>query len=118
MALWNEQREFIKTLFSEHLETKNKEIGLLKNQIEILQKEFECSRKLNESNLQNVLKSIEGQMSLLKERELFTVSQLLEVEEKFAGYRKEKERMILLLKEEIAEVKGHNMLLSKIKSDK
>ncbi len=57
-------------------------------------------------------------MTLLKQRESFTVSQLLEVEEKFAVYRKEKERMISLLREEISEIKGHNLLLSKIKSEK
>jgi hypothetical protein len=90
----------------------------LKNQIELLHKEFESSRKVNESNLQNVLKSIESQMTLLKQRESFTVSQLLEVEEKFVVYRKEKERMISLLKEEIGEIKGHNLLLSKIKTEK
>ncbi len=117
MNLWNELRDYLKTLFNEHTETKNKEIILLRQQIEILQKELESSRNLNESNLQNVINSIEKQVSLFKERELFTVSQLLEVEDKFGAYRGEKERVISLLKEEIEDIKGHNMLLSKMKSD-
>jgi len=96
---------------------KNKEIALLKNQSEILQKELDTSRKINEANLQNVIQSIENQLGLFKERELFTVSQLLELEEKFSTFREEKERMLSLLKEEVQDIKGHNLLLSKIKSD-
>lgn len=118
MKLWNEQKEYFRTVFHEMTEAKNKEIAMLKTQLEILQKELEASRKTTETNLENVLKSIETQMSLLKERESFTVNQLLDVEEKFNIYRKEKERMITLLKEEIGEIKGHNLLLSKIKSDR
>ena len=117
MRLWNEQREHFKNLLQEHSETKNKEISLLTYQAEILQKELESSRNLNEANLQNVINSIEKQLSLFKERELFTVSQLLELEDKFNVHRDEKERMISLLKEEITEIKGHNSLLSKLKSE-
>jgi hypothetical protein len=115
--MWNEHREYLKNLLQEHTDTKNKEISLLRSQADILQKELESSRSLNEANLQNVINSIEKQLGLFKERELFTVSQLLELEEKFNVYRDEKERMLSLLKEEIQEIKGHNTLLSKIKSD-
>lgn len=117
MILWNEQREHLKDVIFEHNETKNKEIALLKNHIEILQKELEGNRKLNEANLQNVINSVEGQMSIFKERELFTVSQLLDIEEKFNCYREEKERLLSLLKDEIQDIKSHNLLLSKLKTE-
>jgi aspartate/tyrosine/aromatic aminotransferase len=117
MNMWNEHRDYLKSLLHEHTETKNKEIALLRAQTEILQKELEGSRSLNEANLQNVITSIEKQLGLFKERELFTVAQLLELEEKFNIYKEEKERMILLLKEEINEVKGHNSLIGKLKAD-
>jgi hypothetical protein len=117
MEMWNEQREYLKKVLTDHSEAKNKEVLTLKNQIDVMQKELEHSRRLNEANLQNVINSIETQLNLFKERELFTVSQLLELEEKFTIYREEKERITTLLKEEVQDIKGHNLLLSKMKSD-
>jgi hypothetical protein len=55
-------------------------------------------------------------LNLFKERELFTVAQLYDVEERFKGSKEEKDRIIALLKDEIEEIKGHNLLLSKLKS--
>jgi hypothetical protein len=102
----------------DHSEAKNKEINSLKAQQEILQKELDNSRRLNEANLQNVINSIETQLNLFKERELFTVGQLLEIEQRFISFREEKERTISLLKEEIQEIKSHNLMLARIKSDR
>lgn len=115
--LWSEQKEGIRQFLQDHNEGKNREIGLLKNHVDIMQRELENSRKLSEANITNVINSVELQLNLFKERELFTVSQLLELEDKFTNFREEKERTISILKEEISDLKGHNILLSKIKID-
>lgn len=95
-----------------------KEINTLKNHIEVLQKELEYTRKLNEANISHVVNSVESQMELFKERELFTVNQFMSLEDKFKHYRHEKERTITLMKEEIKNIKGHNLLLTRVKLDK
>jgi len=118
MVFWNEQKELIKKILNEHSEVKNKEVSFLKNQIELMQNELENSRKSNEANLKKILESVDAQLNLFKERELFTVSQLLDLEEKFGSYRNEKEKNISLLKDEIEQLKGYNLLLSKINTDK
>jgi hypothetical protein len=118
MLYWNEQKELIKKILNEHSEVKNKEVTFLKNQIDLMQNELENSRKSNEANLKKVLESVESQLNLFKERELFTVSQLLDLEEKFVAYKNEREKTITLLKDEIEQLKGYNVLLSKINSDK
>ena len=118
MLFWNEQKELIKKILNEHSEVKNKEVSFLKNQLELMQNEHENSRKSNEANLKKILESVESQLNLFKERELFTVSQLLDLEEKFGAYRNEKGKTITLLKDEIEQLKGYNLLLSKINTDK
>lgn len=74
------------------------------------------NRKLTDDNIQNVIKSVEFQLNLFKERESFSVNQLLQLEERFGAFREEKERTITLLKEELEDIKGHNLLLSKLKN--
>jgi hypothetical protein len=118
MDLWDDQREHISKILNEHNDSKAKELQLLRNQLEIVQKELDSSRKLNEAHLNNVIQSIDNQMNLFKERELFTVSQLLQLEEKFATFKEEKERLISLLRDEVLEIKGHNLLLSKLRGEK
>jgi hypothetical protein len=107
----------IKKIFNEHSEVKNKEVSYIKNQLELIQNELENSRKSNEANLKKILESDESQLNLFKESELFTVSQLLDLEEKFGAYRNEKGKNISLLKDEIEQLKGYNLLLSKINSE-
>ena len=83
-----------------------------------MQNELENSIKSNEANLKKILESVESQLNLFEERELFTVCQLLDLEEKFGAYRHEKGKTITLLKDEIEQLKGYNLLLSKINTDK
>ena len=44
-----------------------------------MQNEHENSRKSNEANLKKILESVESQLNLFKERELFTITQLLDL---------------------------------------
>ena len=48
-----------------------------------MQNELENSIKSNEANLKKILESVESRLNLFEERELFTVCQLLDLEEKF-----------------------------------
>lgn len=53
----------------------------------------------------------------MKDRELFTVSQLVELEERFNALKDEKERITQLLKEENEDLKTQNRVLSKLRGD-
>lgn len=66
-------------------------------------------------DIDNVLKSVESQLVLVKDRELFTVSQLTELEERYMNLKQEKERITHLLKEENEDLKNQNRVLSKLK---
>ena len=79
MLFWNEQKELIKKIINEHSELKYKEVSFLKNQLELMENELENSRKSNEVNLKKLLESVESQLNLFKERELFTITQLLDL---------------------------------------
>ncbi len=105
------------TLVITQFESKDKEITLLKNHVEILQKELNNTKENYQKDIDNVLKSVETQLGLVKDRELFTVSQLVELEERFNSLKDEKERITRLLKEENEELKNQNRILSKLKSD-
>lgn len=98
-------------------ESKDKEISLLKNHVEILQKELNNTKENYQKDIDNVLKSVETQLGLVKDRELFTVSQLVELEERFNSLKDEKERLTQLLKEENEELKNQNRILSKLKTE-
>jgi hypothetical protein len=54
---------------------------------------------LHESLLKESLNSIDTQLKQFKERELFTVGQFLEMENKFKILKADKERTINLMKE-------------------
>jgi hypothetical protein len=58
--------------------------------------------------------SVDEQLKQFKERELFTVGQLMEMENRFKIYKADKERTINLMKEEFQQLKSHNMILSKV----
>jgi hypothetical protein len=107
----------LNTLVITQFESKDKEITLLKNHVEILQKELNNTKENYQKDIDNVLKSVETQLGLVKDRELFTVSQLVELEERFNSLKDEKERITRLLKEENEELKNQNRILSKLKSD-
>ncbi len=117
MKAWNEQKELLNTLVITQFESKDKEINLLKNHVEIVQKELNNTKENYQKDIDNVLKSVETQLGLVKDRELFTVSQLVELEERFNSLKEEKERITQLLKEENEELKNQNRILSKLKSD-
>ena len=51
----------------------------------------------------------------IKDRELFTVSQLTELEDRYKNLRQEKDRITHLLKEENEDLKNQNRVLSKLK---
>jgi hypothetical protein len=107
----------LNTLVITQFESKDKEITLLKNHVEILQKELNNTKENYQKDIDNVLKSVETQLGLVKDRELFTVSQLVELEERFNSLKDEKERITQLLKDENEELKNQNRILSKLKSD-
>jgi hypothetical protein len=117
LKAWNEQKELLNTLVITQFESKDKEINLLKNHVEIVQKELNNTKENYQKDIDNVLKSVETQLGLVKDRELFTVSQLVELEERFNSLKEEKERITQLLKEENEELKNQNRILSKLKSD-
>jgi len=68
--------------------------------------------------MDNLIKSNDTQISLIKERENFTTKQLLELEQKMKNFREEKEKLISLLKSEIEELRANNVLISKLRNDK
>jgi chromosome segregation ATPase len=117
LKAWNEQKELLNTLVITQFESKDKEISLLKNHVEILQKELNNMKENYQKDIDNILKSVETQLGLVKDRELFTVSQLVELEERFNNLKQEKERITQLLKEENEELKNQNRVLSKLRGD-
>jgi len=108
-----EQKEQIKIFLNQHSETKNKEITTLKNQLQIMQKEIEETKKSNEKNLSNILSSVESQIAILRDREIFNLKQMQNTEDKFKAFKEEKERVIALLRDEIKNLKKNNEVLSK-----
>lgn len=113
LVVWKEQKEVLDKLTQDHLNYKGGEITLLKNQIISLQKEIAGIRKAFDCNLGNVMKSIDEQMFLIKDREAFTVKQLEGIEEQFAAYKDEKERLFKLIRKENEQLKQQNNLLKK-----
>lgn len=111
-----EQKEQIKMFLNQHNETKNKEIITLKNQVQILQKEIEETNKSNDKNISNILASVESQIAILKDREIFNLKQMQSTEEKFRSFKDEKERVVSLLRDENKNLKKNNEALSKIAS--
>ena len=69
---------------------------------------------MHDSLLKESLSSIDEQIQQLKEREALTVGQLLEMENKYNILKADKERAISLMKEEIQQLKNHNLILSKV----
>jgi hypothetical protein len=112
--LWNEYKEFVNSYMTQHKAQREKEVNMLKNTITLTQKEMDGSRKLNESLIKEAKKSMESQLALFKDREMFTVNQLLEMENRYSILKEEKERTLALLKEEMQEIKNHNSILSKM----
>jgi hypothetical protein len=98
--------------------SKDKEIAILKNSNETMQTELDFSRKGYDEAIDNLIKSNETQIALIKERENFTTKQLLEMEQKMKNFREEKENLINLLKTEIEELRANNVLISKLRNDK
>lgn len=90
---------------------------MLKNHVEICQKELNNTKENYQRDIDNVLKSVESQLILVKDRELFTVSQLVELEDRYNNLKQEKERMTSLLKDELEDLKGQNRVLSKLKTE-
>ena len=111
---WNEQKEQIKLFLGQHLDTKNKDVVNLKNQINLLQKEIEEIRKSNEKNVSNILICCETQINMLKDREVFNLKQMNNTEEKFKSYKEEKDRTIILLRDEIKNLKKNFQVLNKV----
>ncbi len=108
-----EQKDHIKNFMNQHNETKNKEIITLKNQVHILQKEIEENKKTNDKNISNILASVESQIAILKDREIFNLRQMKNSEEKYKAFKEEKERVISLLKDQLKNLKKNNEQLSK-----
>lgn len=111
-----EQKDQIKMFLNQHNDTKNKEIVTLKNQVQILQKEIEETKKSKDKNLENILASVESQIALLRDREVFNLKQMQNTEEKFKAFKDEKERVVSLLRDEIKNLKRNNEVLSKATS--
>lgn len=106
-------KDHVKLSLVDHSESKNKETIMLKNQIEVCQKEIDLNKKVHDINVKNIMTSMEDQISLYKDRELFTLNQFTALEDTFNHYKTEKERIICLLKEEIKDLKFHNTVLTK-----
>lgn len=118
MVLWAEQKESIKVFLQEHINSKDKEIAILKASNETMQTELDFSRRSYDEAMDSLIKSNETQIALIKERENFTTKQLLEMEHKMKNFREEKEKLISLLKSEIEELRANNVLISKLRNDK
>lgn len=118
LILWAEQKESIKVFLQEHMNSKDKEIQILKLAVETMQTELDFSKKSYDEAMDNLIKSNETQIQLIKERENFTTKQLLELEQKMKNFREEKEKLINLLKSEIEELRANNVLISKLRNDK
>lgn len=88
----------------------------MKNQVQILQKEIEETKKFNDKNIANILASVESQIAILKDREIFNLKQMQSTEEKFKSLKEDKERIISLLRDEIKNLKKSNESLSKAAS--
>jgi hypothetical protein len=117
-VLWAEQKESIKVFLQEHINSKDKEIAILKASNETMQTELDFSRRSYDEAMDSLIKSNETQIALIKERENFTTKQLLEMEHKMKNFREEKEKLISLLKSEIEELRANNVLISKLRNDK
>ncbi len=102
----------------EHINSKDKEIAILKASNETMQTELDFSRRSYDEAMDSLIKSNETQIALIKERENFTTKQLLEMEHKMKNFREEKEKLISLLKSEIEELRANNVLISKLRNDK
>lgn len=116
--IWAQQKESIKVFLQEHMNAKDKEISTLKLSVETMQTELDFSKKTYDEAMDNLIKSNEVQIQLIKERENFTTKQLLELEQKMKNFREEKEKIISLLKSEIEELRANNVLISKLRNDK
>ena len=118
LMLWAEQKESIKVFLQEHMTAKDKEIATLKLSVETMQTELEFNKRSYDESMDNLIKSNEVQVQLIKDREDFTTKQLLELEQKMKNFREEKEKLINLLKSEIEELRANNVLISKLRNDK
>ena len=118
LILWAEQKESIKVFLQEHMTTKDKEIQILKLSVETMQTELDFSKRSYDEAMDNLIKSNDMQIQLIKERENFTTKQLLELEQKMKNFREEKEKLINLLKSEVEELRANNVLISKLRNDK
>ena len=116
--LWTEQKESIKVFLQEHITAKDKEIQILKLSNETVQTELDFTKRNFDEAMDNLIKSNETQVQLIKERENFTSKQLLELEMKLKNFREEKDKIISLLKTEIEELRANNVLISKLRNDK
>jgi len=70
------------------------------------------------SNFEEITKSVQNQITLIKERESFTNKQFNHLEEKFNNLQYEKDRIIQLQKEELENLNKNNKILSKLKLEK
>jgi hypothetical protein len=100
------------------MNAKDKEISILKLSVETMQTELDFSKKTYDEAMDNLIKSNDVQIQLIKERENFTTKQLLELEQKMKNFREEKEKLINLLKSEVEELRANNVLISKLRNDK
>lgn len=118
IVVWQEQRESIKVFLQEHMTAKDKEVAILKLSNDTMQTELDFSKRSYDEAMDNLIRSNETQIALIKERENFTTKQLLELEQKMKNFREEKEKIISLLKSEIEELRANNVLISKLRNDK
>lgn len=95
-----------------HLDAKEKQLDLLKGHVEIIQKELNNAKESYLTEIVNIKKSCDEQINLIKDREMFTVEQLREVEDRYSNLKSEKEAIVNLLKEEIDELKNQNRLMN------
>jgi len=89
----------------------------MKNEIDELKKENKNLKEIYSNNLENIKISMDKQLDVIRDREQFSVSQLMELEEKFNNLRLEKDRITMLLKEELDEIKSQNIVLSRFNAE-
>lgn len=80
--------------------------------------EAEFHKEMFRKNFEEIHKSVQQQINLIKERESFTNKQFNTLEDKYNNLEFEKDKIIHLQKEELENLNKNNKILAKLKLDK
>lgn len=113
-----DEKVLFTTISAKQFKAKEEEVSELKIELEKVGSEVEFHKERFKTSFEEVRASVQQQIALIKERESFTNKQFNDLEEKFNNMTCEKDRVILLQKEELDNLNKNNKILAKLKLEK